>query len=122
MSPPQRLTGQLTPRQVDILKHLAAGLNAAETGEALGVTARSVAGHLYRIYGLIGATNAAHAVAIAYETGVLVTSVEQKRRAERTRQAAIHGRECAMWRPNRCDCDASRRPPHIPGQLALPAR
>lgn len=61
----------LTSREHDILSLLASGRTIRQTGQALGITAKTVEnaqGHLFR---KLGARNRAEAVALAYRLGLL---------------------------------------------------
>jgi len=65
------LRSALTPREVDILRSLAAGMTAAGCAEALGVSPKTVDNHKQRIFTKLGVQNQAHAVALAHRMGLL---------------------------------------------------
>lgn len=60
-----------TPRQVELLRLVADGLAYAEIARKLWISIDTVKSHARRAYAAMGARNGAHAVAIAYRTGVL---------------------------------------------------
>jgi DNA-binding NarL/FixJ family response regulator len=61
----------LTPREFEVLELLAAGLSAAEIGDELTISARTAATHTEHILRKLGARTRAHAVSLAYVTGLL---------------------------------------------------
>lgn len=56
---------RLTPRQREIVEHVAVGLTNAEIGLALDVTVHAVRNHLARIFAAVGACNRADLVRLA---------------------------------------------------------
>ena len=56
---------QLTPRELEVLELLAEGLEAHEIASRLVVTPKTVAKHIERILGKLGAHSRAQAVALA---------------------------------------------------------
>lgn len=64
-------TRTLTERQRQVLAYAATGAGSDATAAGLGITACSVKSHLRHAYRNLGATNAAHAVAIAMRAGLL---------------------------------------------------
>lgn len=50
---------------LEALRYIARGWSAGETGEQLRLSTETVKSRLRRLYGILGARNAAHAVAIA---------------------------------------------------------
>lgn len=50
---------------IEVLRYIARGWSAAEAADALGIAEDTAKSRLRRLYGLLGARNAAHAVAIA---------------------------------------------------------
>lgn len=66
---PSRST--LTPREREVLRHLADGLTAADCAAALNVSPKTVDNHKQRIFSKLGVQNQAHAVALAHRIGLL---------------------------------------------------
>ncbi|MFE7874448.1 response regulator transcription factor, partial [Micromonospora humida] len=64
-------TPTLSPAQRHLLALIADGHTLASVGRRTGLSATNVSTRLSRAYHLLGARNAAHAVAIAYRTGIL---------------------------------------------------
>ena len=64
--PPERLS----PRERDVLKRLAAGLSMKEVGADLGITARTVAYHKYRIMDALSLRSSAELVGFAVRNGL----------------------------------------------------
>jgi DNA-binding NarL/FixJ family response regulator len=60
----------LTPREVEVLKLIAAGMSNAEIAESLVVSAATVKTHVNRIFYKTGARDRAQAVRYAYEHGI----------------------------------------------------
>lgn len=60
----------LTPRELEVLKLIAAGLSNADIAEALVVSAATVKTHVNRIFYKTGARDRAQAVRYAYEHGM----------------------------------------------------
>lgn len=63
--------GRLSAREHQVLAALAAGHTAPETARELHVSVSTVKHHRIRLFAKLGATKAAQAVAIAYQTGIL---------------------------------------------------
>jgi DNA-binding CsgD family transcriptional regulator len=61
----------LTPRQVDVLTHVADGRTTEEIARILGLSPHTVKNYLERIYERLGARDRTQAVAIALRQGVL---------------------------------------------------
>jgi DNA-binding CsgD family transcriptional regulator len=61
----------LSRRELQVLTLVAAGGTRDEISEQLDISPGTVASHMTRIYRALGARNAAHAVALAYGSGVL---------------------------------------------------
>lgn len=61
----------LTPRELDILRHVAAGLRNREVGELLDVSEQTVKNHLSSILHKLGVPNRTHAVTFAVRQGWL---------------------------------------------------
>lgn len=68
---PEQNRPLLTPRMLDFLRAVAAGLTRTETARLLFVEEASVNQRLRMIRRRLGARNSAHLVAIAYEKGLL---------------------------------------------------
>ena len=66
---PSRST--LTPREREVLRHLADGMTAADCAAALNVSPKTVDNHKQRIFSKLGVQNQAHAVALAHRIGLL---------------------------------------------------
>jgi DNA-binding NarL/FixJ family response regulator len=64
------LPDQLTAREVEVLKLIAAGLSNAEIAEALVVSGATVKTHVNRIFYKTGARDRAQAVRYAYQHGI----------------------------------------------------
>jgi len=67
----RRPDSTLTPRELEVLELLAAGLSAAEIGDELTISARTAASHTEHILRKLRARTRAHAVSLAYATGLL---------------------------------------------------
>ncbi len=67
----------LTARELEVLRHAAAGATCYETGRALFVEAGTVKFHRTRLIRKLDARNIAHAVAIAHKQGLLGDSHER---------------------------------------------
>ncbi len=63
----------LTDREIEILNLIAAGLTAKEVADRMGITYKTVENHKQRIFGKLGVQNQAHAVAVAFRRGLLVS-------------------------------------------------
>jgi DNA-binding NarL/FixJ family response regulator len=67
---PQALPDDLTPREAEVLKLIAAGLSNAEIAEALVVSHATVKTHVNRIFFKTGARDRAQAVRYAFRQGL----------------------------------------------------
>jgi DNA-binding NarL/FixJ family response regulator len=67
---PGELPDELTPREAEVLKLIAAGLSNAEIAEALVVSSATVKTHVNRIFYKTGARDRAQAVRYAYQHGI----------------------------------------------------
>jgi HD-GYP domain-containing protein (c-di-GMP phosphodiesterase class II) len=67
---PRPLAG-LTPREIEVLRLIAAGLTAKETARRLDISPKTVDHHIQSIYGKIGVTTRAAAALYAVEHGLL---------------------------------------------------
>ncbi|MFD0634605.1 helix-turn-helix transcriptional regulator [Catenulispora yoronensis] len=61
----------LSVRELEVLTLIAGGSTKYEISRRLGITPRTVASHMSRIYRALGARNAAHAVALAHGSGII---------------------------------------------------
>ena len=61
----------LTPRQMDVLRHLAEGMTNAEIADRLFVSSRTVDHHVSAILGKLGANTRSAAVAAARDAELL---------------------------------------------------
>jgi DNA-binding NarL/FixJ family response regulator len=68
-----RDTARLTERERQVLTLLADGLTLAEVASSLSISRNTVGTHVEHIYEKLGARTRAHAVGIAFRTGVLET-------------------------------------------------
>src|SRR5207247_1944099 len=62
---PRRSSGQLSPRELEVLKLIAEGLSNKEIGRALSITERTAKFHVGSIFVKLGADNRAQAVSLA---------------------------------------------------------
>lgn len=80
MTHPMPRYGQpLTLRERQVLTDMRAGYDSSRIGAHLNLTTETIRSHRLRIYAKLGASNAAHAVALAYEThiaAVIMTTIE----------------------------------------------
>jgi DNA-binding NarL/FixJ family response regulator len=63
----------LTPREVEVLRLLARGLDQAEIARELVISPKTVASHLQSVMAKLGVHSRAHAVARAYEDGLIAS-------------------------------------------------
>lgn len=63
----------LTPRQLEILRLTADGLTCAEIGKKLFIGEQTVRTHRQAIRARMGAATLPHAIALAYQRGILGT-------------------------------------------------
>ncbi len=68
---PRRDSGLLTPRELAVLRLVAAGQSNRQVAESLGITERTVKFHMTAIFNKLGADNRAQAVALAGRRGLL---------------------------------------------------
>jgi two-component system response regulator DegU len=61
----------LSPREVQILQHIASGSSTKEVARDLEISAHTVKTHLERIFDKLGANDRAQAVAIALRMGLV---------------------------------------------------
>jgi serine/threonine-protein kinase len=67
LAAPARLPGDLTEREVEVLRLVAAGLTNAQAAARLSLSARTINAHLTSIYGKLGVPSRAAAIRIAIE-------------------------------------------------------
>jgi HD-GYP domain-containing protein (c-di-GMP phosphodiesterase class II) len=63
--------GELTAREVEVLRLIARGLTSAETAQELGIQPKTVGAHIEHIYSKIGASNRSVATIFAMEHGLV---------------------------------------------------
>ena len=61
----------LTPREIEVLQHVAKGLGNKEIGVRLGTAAGTVKMHLQNILSKLGASDRTHAVTLAIRRGII---------------------------------------------------
>jgi DNA-binding NarL/FixJ family response regulator len=61
----------LTPREIHVLKQVAAGLSNKQIAKRLGLSEKTVRNHLSRTFNKLGATNRTEAVMSAMRVGLL---------------------------------------------------
>ncbi len=71
VSAPRSMKGLLTPRELAVLRLVAAGQSNQQIAESLGITERTVKFHVTSIFNKLGADNRAQAVALAGRRGLL---------------------------------------------------
>lgn len=64
-------SGRLTPREREVLEHVAAGHTTREISELLAISPKTVENHKQRIFAKLGVQSQAHAVAVAMRLGVI---------------------------------------------------
>lgn len=69
--PPGPRSAELTQREREILVMVAQGLSNGDSARALELSIETVKSHMRRVLGKLGARNRCHAVALAYEYGIL---------------------------------------------------
>lgn len=62
---------ELTPREIEVLRAVAAGNSNKLIGEKLSVTEETVKGHVKNIFSKLGANDRTHAVTIALKRGII---------------------------------------------------
>lgn len=86
-SAPRRsvLVEVMTPRRLEILRHVANGHTNAEIGVVLYISVNTVNHHLQDIFGVLGARDRAHAVALGMIRGFVRPSDVRRRPADEYR-------------------------------------
>ncbi|MEW2579440.1 response regulator transcription factor [Streptomyces syringium] len=69
--PPVVSTGELTPRELEVWRLMATGLDNAEIAGAMDISVSTVKNHITSVFGKLGARDRAQAVIAAYETGLV---------------------------------------------------
>ena len=67
----EAIGSQLSPREIEILRHIAVGETSKEIALALGIRERTVNWHIANVFAKLGAGSRAQAVAMAMEQGVV---------------------------------------------------
>ncbi|MCN9244339.1 response regulator transcription factor [Streptomyces sp. RY43-2] len=70
-APPSATPDLLTPREVEVWRLMATGLDNAELAEALDISVSTVKNHITAVFGKLGVRDRAQAVIAAYETGLV---------------------------------------------------
>ena len=101
----------LTPRERDVLRHVAAGMRNRQIGEVLDIGEQTVKNHLSSVMHKLGVSNRLRAVTAAVRAGWLTldeeaTDAESRRRQGRT---IDHGRPRSTPRPRIVDSTGKRR-------------
>lgn len=89
----------------EVLVLIAEGYTNRMIGQRLGLAEDSVRNWVHALLMRLGAADRAHAVAIAYRQGLLVTEV---RPAPKRVAVDRHHDQCALRAPRRCDCGGPR--------------
>ncbi|MFJ6012989.1 response regulator [Streptomyces sp. NPDC092952] len=64
-------TGDLTPREAEVWRLMATGLDNAEIARSMHVSTSTVKNHITAVFGKLGVRDRAQAVIAAYETGLI---------------------------------------------------
>ncbi|GAA3080505.1 response regulator transcription factor [Streptomyces olivoverticillatus] len=70
--PPAASADDLTPREREVWRLMATGLDNAEIAETMDISASTVKNHITSVFAKLGARDRAQAVIAAYETGLVV--------------------------------------------------
>ncbi|WP_328973260.1 response regulator transcription factor [Streptomyces sp. NBC_00239] len=62
--------GELTPRELEVWRLMAAGLDNAEIADAMAISVSTVKNHITSVFGKLGVRDRVQAVIAAYETGL----------------------------------------------------
>ena len=71
IEPPQRITGGLSERELDVLVHLEQGIAVAEIAATLYLSVHTCRDHLKSVYKKLGVNSQLQAVAVARRRGIL---------------------------------------------------
>ncbi|GAA1390953.1 response regulator transcription factor [Kitasatospora putterlickiae] len=69
--PPAAATGELTPREVEVWRLMATGLDNAGIARAMDISQSTVKNHITGLFGKLDVRDRAQAVIAAYETGLV---------------------------------------------------
>ncbi|MFC5143405.1 response regulator [Streptomyces aureoversilis] len=69
--PPVALTGELTPRELQVWRLMATGLDNTGIAGAMDISLSTVKNHITNVFGKLGVRDRAQAVIAAYETGLV---------------------------------------------------
>ncbi|MFC5665916.1 response regulator [Kitasatospora misakiensis] len=69
--PPAAATGELTPREVEVWRLMACGLDNAGIAQAMDISNSTVKNHITSIFGKLDVRDRAQAVIAAYESGLV---------------------------------------------------
>jgi DNA-binding NarL/FixJ family response regulator len=70
-TPADKKAGDLSPRELEVLRSVASGATNREIAKALFISEATVKTHLLHLYDKLGARDRASAVAVAYQRGLL---------------------------------------------------
>ena len=79
--PPPAALATLTPRELEVLRHVARGRSNAEIGARLFISETTTKTHVGRVLSKLGLRDRVHAVVYAYEHGVIVVGDDSDERA-----------------------------------------
>lgn len=65
----------LTPREIEVLRHIASGLTAKEAANVLGISPKTAENHIQNLYAKIGVTTRAGAALYALERGLMAQEI-----------------------------------------------
>jgi len=68
----------LSPREIEVLRHVAVGETSKEIAGALGISERTVNWHIANAFSKLGAESRAQAVAMAIEQGIVRRSQDSR--------------------------------------------
>ncbi|MDR3081947.1 MAG: response regulator transcription factor [Streptomyces sp.] len=69
--PPSAYTDLLTPREVEVWRLMATGLDNTQIADAMDISTSTVKNHITNVFGKLGVRDRAQAVIAAYETGLV---------------------------------------------------
>lgn len=71
-------SGQLSPRELEVLRLVGEGLSDIAVGDALFISRRTVGSHMRNIREKLGVRNRTQAVVVAHRTGLISHRVEER--------------------------------------------